>query len=240
MDLANPALGFLAGLLSILSPCVLPLVPIVVGSAMSEHRWGVVALAAGVALSFLCVGLFVATIGFSIGLDEGVFRAGAAIIMMMFGVVLLVPAFQNRLAVAAGPIGNWAEQHSAGYLPRGPAGQFGIGALLGVTWAPCVGPTLGAASVLAAQGRDLGAVSLTMLLFAIGSVTPLLAVGLLSREALVRWRGRMAAAGSLGKVSLGIVLLIVGASILSGLDKTIETALVDRLPQWMLDLATRY
>ena len=58
-----------------LSPCVLPLLPIVLGTAASEHRLGPVALAAGLALSFVVIGIFVATIGFAIGLDGDVFRA---------------------------------------------------------------------------------------------------------------------------------------------------------------------
>jgi len=67
-------LAFLAGILSILSPCVLPLLPIVLGTAQAEHRLGPVALAAGLAVSFTAIGLFVATIGFAIGLDTDVFR----------------------------------------------------------------------------------------------------------------------------------------------------------------------
>ena len=62
-------LALLAGILSTLSPCVLPLLPIVLGAALTEHRFGPLALAAGVALSFVVVGLFVATVGFAIGLD---------------------------------------------------------------------------------------------------------------------------------------------------------------------------
>ena len=73
--IATLGLSFLAGVLSILSPCVLPLLPIILGTAQSEHQLGPVALAAGLALSFTTIGLFVATIGFAIGLDTDVFRA---------------------------------------------------------------------------------------------------------------------------------------------------------------------
>ena len=66
-------LALLAGLLSILSPCVLPLVPIVIGAASGDHRYGPAALAAGLSLSFVAIGMFVATIGFSIGLDQDLF-----------------------------------------------------------------------------------------------------------------------------------------------------------------------
>jgi cytochrome c-type biogenesis protein len=101
------ALAFLAGVLSILSPCVLPLLPIVLGAAAAQGRYGPVALAAGLAVSFVVIGLFVATIGFSIGLDESVFRAVAAVMLVALGAVLAVPAFGRQFAVAAGPVGGW-------------------------------------------------------------------------------------------------------------------------------------
>src|SRR6266550_114204 len=124
MAIANISFALFAGLFSILSPCVLPLVPVVLGTAVAEHK----------------------------------------------------------LAPVGGPLSNWAEQRF-GETPRsGLRGQFGLGVLLGAVWSPCVGPTLGAASVLAAQGRDLGQVALTMFAFGIGSALPLLLLGMLSRE----------------------------------------------------------
>ena len=152
MTAGTLGLALLAGLLSVLSPCVLPLLPIVLGAAASERRAGPLALAAGVALSFVAIGLFVATIGFAIGLDGEKFRTAAAVLMIGVGVVLAAPNLQARLAAAGGPISNWADQRINAIQSRGLAGQFGIGLLLGAVWSPCVGPTLGAASVLAAQG----------------------------------------------------------------------------------------
>jgi cytochrome c biogenesis protein CcdA len=234
------ALAFLAGILTTLSPCVLPLLPIVIGTAVSAHRAGSVALAAGLALSFVIVGLFVATIGFSIGLDAGVFQAVAAILLMAIGLVLLVPRFQTQLALAAGPVSQWTEQRFGGFSGNGLAGQFGVGVLLGAVWSPCVGPTLGAASLLAAQGENLGYVAIAMLMFGLGAALPLLLLGLLSRETLLRWRERLYAAGKTGKIAMGLILLATGFLVISGLDKAIETVLVDLSPAWLTDLTTRF
>jgi cytochrome c-type biogenesis protein len=74
MSIVGLGLAFLAGVLSILSPCVLPLLPIVLGAAASEHRRGPVALAGGVSLSFIAIGLFVATIGFELGMTRAGFE----------------------------------------------------------------------------------------------------------------------------------------------------------------------
>jgi cytochrome c biogenesis protein CcdA len=233
-------LAFLAGLLSVLSPCVLPLLPLVLGAAASEHRLGPLALASGLALSFVAIGLFVATIGFGLGLDTGIFRTGAAVLMILLGVVLMLPAAQTRLAVAAGPLSNWTEARFGGLSTAGLSGQFGVGLLLGAVWSPCVGPTLGAASLLASQGRDLGAVALTMFLFGLGAALPLVVLGTLSRATLVGWRDRMMGLGKGLKLALGLILVVTGLAIVLGTDKALETLLVDASPDWLTRLTTRF
>lgn len=233
-------LALIAGVLSVLSPCVLPLVPIVLGAAVSEHRWGPAALAAGLALSFAAIGLFVATIGFAIGLDAGLFRSAGAVTLAGLGIVLLVPALQFRLAAAGGPFGNWAETRFGGFSTSGLQGQFGVGLLLGAVWSPCVGPTLGAASLLAARGENLPIVAATMLTFGIGAGLPLLALGSLSRKRLMALRSRLAGAGQGAKMALGGLLLGLALMILSGLDKQFEALLVEATPEWLTWLTTSF
>ena len=240
MTVGPLALAFIAGVLSILSPCVLPILPILLGAAASEHRWGPVALALGLAISFVVIGLFVATIGYSLGLNADIFRNAAAALLIGVGTVLLVPRFQDRLALAGAPLANWGDRHFGGARQGGLTGQVSVGLLLGAVWSPCVGPTLGAASILAAQGRDLGEVGATMLAFGIGAALPLAALGLLSREALLRWRARLIAGGARAKATFAIVLVSIGVLVLTGLDKRIETFAVDQSPQWLTDLTTRY
>ena len=233
-------LAFLAGLLSTLSPCVLPILPLLLGAAVGEHRLGPAALACGLALSFVVIGLFVALIGFTIGLDQEVFRGAAAALLIMIGGILLLPRLQAQLAVAAGPVSNWAQNRTGGIATNGLGGQFSLGLLLGAVWSPCVGPTLGAASLLAARGEHIGSVMLTMAAFGLGAALPLLLLGLLSRQALLRWRGRLLAAGNGGKALLGTMLLAVGVLILSGVDKKLESVLVDASPAWLNALTTRF
>jgi cytochrome c-type biogenesis protein len=234
------ALAFVAGLLSILSPCVLPLVPIVLGAAVAAHAFGAFALAAGLAISFTLLGLLLALVGFGLGIDAGIFRMAAAAIMIALGAVLLVPAWQARLAAAGGPVAGWADQRLGGFASSGLAGQFAIGLLLGAVWSPCVGPTLGAASLLASQGRDLPQVALTMAVFGIGAAVPLVLLGLLSRASLMRVRSSLLSAGKLGKGLLGAAFILIGVAIVSGTDKKIEAALVDASPQWLTDLTTSF
>lgn len=232
--------GFLAGTLSILSPCVLPLLPLVLGPAMAQSRLGLPALTAGLVISFVGVGLFVATIGFSIGLDGDVFRLASAVLLAVLGVVLLSEGLQHRFAAATGGISNAGNRLLSRVTVDGTHGQFLLGLLLGAVWSPCVGPTLGAASVLAAQGRDLFSVAAVMAAFGLGTAVPLLLIGLLSRTALTRWRGRLTEAGKAGKLGLGLAALAVALLILSGWDHVLEAAIVTASPDWLTDLTTRF
>lgn len=237
---ATLGLALLAGILTALSPCVLPLLPIVLGAAASEHRLGPAALALGLAISFTAIGLFVATVGFAAGIDTGVFRLLAAVLLVGVGLVLIVPRLQEQFALAAGPVSNWAASYADNFTPSSLAGQFALGLLLGAVWSPCVGPTLGAASVLAAKGEDLGQVTLTMLIFGIGAALPLLLLGVVSREAMMRWRSRLIATGKTGKALLGGLLIAIGLLVASGLDKRLEAMLVEASPEWLTKLTTQF
>lgn len=232
--------AFVAGLLSILSPCVLPLVPIVLGTALSEHRLGPIALACGVAISFTAIGIFVATIGFAAGIDADVFQKAAAILLVILGIVLLVPALQMRVATAAGPVGSFAQERFGGFSSQGLLGQFGVGLLLGAIWSPCTGPTLGAASLMAAQSKHLWLVATVMLAYGLGAGVPMMLLGFLSRETLMRWKGGLLSAGKGLKGVMGALLVVLGGLMLLGYDRTVETALVQASPAWLTTITTRY
>jgi cytochrome c biogenesis protein CcdA len=202
------------------------------------------ALALGLVTAFVTIGLFVATIGFSIGLDQDIFRNASAVLLAGLGIVLLSGALQARFALATAGVSNAGNRMMARIVPTdaasGLGGQVLLGLVLGAVWSPCVGPTLGAASVLASQGRDLGAVAAVMIAFGLGTALPLLAIGSLSRQALGRWRGRMLQAGKSGKMLLGGVALAVALLILSGADRALEAQAVAASPAWLTDLTTRF
>lgn len=205
-----------------------------------QHRLGPVALAGGLALSFAGISLFIATIGFGLGLTGDLFRIIGGLSMLIIGVVLLVPAAQTQWAIAAGPIQSWTEVRFGGLSTSGLRGQFGLGLLLGVVWAPCVGPTLGAASLMAARGENLGVVAIITVVFAVGAAIPLLLLGILSQQAWTIWARRIAGTGAHGKWILGLVLVVFGGLILTGLDKGLQTFLVSVSPEWLTALTTRF
>jgi len=243
MSSVSLLLAFAAGILTILSPCVLPLIPVVLSGAAAQHRFAPLALAAGVGLAFALIGAGLASLGFAAGglaFGGTIFKIVAAVVLVTIGLVLVVPALQERFAVAAGPAGNWLNNRLGTISGNGLAGQFAIGALLGAVWTPCVGPTLGAASLLASRGQHLGQVAITMLVFGLGTGLALAAMGMLSRSVLVAWRGNMMGAGKVGKTVMGVGLMVIGATILTGTDKYIEAYLVDASPLWLTQLTTQF
>lgn len=239
MSVATLGLAFGAGVLSILAPCVLPLLPIVFASAASRHAAGPVALAGGVVVSFVAVGLAGVSLGASVGLDPERLRMIGAALFVVIGLILLVPAAQMRIATAAGPLIDRGSAFIESRSWSGWPGQFGLGVVLGLIWSPCIGPTLASAMVLAARGDDLWSSGLTMMAFGVGALLPLVGLAFGWRVISSRWRARMAASGKGGKIVLGTLLLLMGAATLSGIDRKIEAFLLDLSPPWLTDLTTR-
>ena len=154
-------------------------------------------------------------------------------LLAVLGLTLLSTTLQARFAYAASGFGNAGNRMASGLSISGMSGQFLVGLLLGAIWSPCVGPTLGAASVMAAQGKDLGSVALVMVAFAVGTTLPLLLVGSLSRITLRRWQGRIMGAGKAGKQLLGATVMVVAVLILTGADHSLEASLVAASPPWL-------
>jgi cytochrome c biogenesis protein CcdA len=232
--------AFLAGVLSTLSPCVLPLIPIIIGAAANQHRFGPLALAGGLAASFAVIGTGLASIGSSIGLAQDGFRLFAAVVMGIIGIVLISNRLQERFAVAMSGVSGAGNSLLSKVTIDGLLGQFLIGILLGLVWTPCVGPTLGAAITLASQGRDLGKIVFVMAIFGLGAGLPLALLGMLSRGAMMKVKGKLGNAGKLGKQLLGGFLIVISLLVMTGQDKALESFLLKHSPDWLTDLTTTF
>ncbi|MEP7062907.1 MAG: cytochrome c biogenesis CcdA family protein [Betaproteobacteria bacterium] len=233
-------LSFLAGTLSTLSPCVLPLLPILIGSAVANDRRGPLALALGLGLSFTLAGVALASLGLYLGFDQGWIQRAAAAMLVIFGVMLVSRRVESRFALATAGLSRAGDALVQRIEIGGFGGQFALGLVLGLVWAPCVGPTLGAAVTLASQRQRLGEVTLVMLVFGIGAALPLAVLGTVSRRTMLRCRGKLQTLGSSGKHLFGIMMIVLGIAVLSGADKAVEARLVQWSPAWLTDLTTRY
>lgn len=232
--------SLIAGALSTLSPCVLPIVPIIMSSAMQTTRFGPLALLTGVALSYTLVGTALALFGSSLGIDAAHVRTASAVLMIAFGALFLVPELQRALVRLLMPLTARASDTANGMRADSTLGQGLLGLLLGVVWSPCVGPTLGAAVTLAATGDTALQALGTMFAFGLGAAIPmgLLAYG--SRAALGSKRKTMDNVGLWGKRIMGVGLVLVGVMVMSGADHIVETILTQHMPLWLIDLTTRF
>ena len=127
-----------AGLLTLINPCVLPVLPIILASALSADRRGPLALAAGMSLSFVVFGMTVAAVGHSIGLTETALSNIAATLMVFFGLVLVVPAFSRQFETATAGFAAGADSRMHGMDLSGLRGQFLGGTLLRAVWSSCI------------------------------------------------------------------------------------------------------
>lgn len=226
-------IAFVAGLLTALSPCVLPLLPLVMGSA-SRSRYGPAALAAGFVATFTVLGVAIASLGMALGLSDTIVRRTSAALLVAAGALMISHRLQDAVGQWLSPVASASARLSA-RAEQQLGGQFFIGALLGGVWSPCVGPTLGAALGLATRSETLAHATAIMAAFGMGSAALLLAAGYASR-AVIGQRLRLLQAGARGRVVFGIVLVLVGSSVASGIDKVIESLVLAQLPQWWIEL----
>ncbi|MBX2809926.1 MAG: cytochrome c biogenesis CcdA family protein [Cellvibrionaceae bacterium] len=232
--------AYIAGLLTLINPCVLPVLPIVLMSALNANRLGPVALAAGMSLSFVVFGVLVSAFGHSIGLTQDTLSQVGAVLMMLFGAILLLPSLARRFEVITAGLAKNADQGMNQLNHQRIKGQFIGGILLGAVWSPCIGPTLGGAIALASQGDHLGHVTLIMSFFALGVSTFILALGLGAREAMGRRAKALNAIAERSKPIMGAVFLSVGLMLFFHLHHIIEAALLTVMPVWLQDLSVTF
>ncbi len=232
--------GYLAGLLTLINPCVLPVLPIVLGTALQASRWGPVALAAGMSLSFIVVGMTIAVFGRAIGLQPEEVAKGGAVLMVAFGLVLLVPRFAAGFATATAGVATRADAGIDQIDRSGLRGQVLGGILLGAVWVPCIGPTLGGAISLASGGESLLWAAAIMASFALGISTIILALGYGAQSAIRARRDWLRGFAARARPAMAIIFILTGVVLFFDLQRIPEFWLVENLPYWLQDLSVRY
>ena len=240
IDAMELVFAYLAGLLTLINPCVLPVLPIVLASSLNADRRGPVLLAAGMSLSFVTFGMLVTTVGHAIGLTEQRLAEVGAVAMMLFGAVLLVPRLSARFETAMAGVSARADSTLTQNGGQGLVGQFLGGLLLGAVWSPCIGPTLGGAIALASQGQSLFWAFLIMVAFAAGVSTLILGIGI-GGQGLIRKRANaLRGIAAKSKTILGVVFVAVGLMIFFKLHHVIEIWALRTLPAWFTDLSVKF
>ncbi len=230
-------LGYFAGVLTFINPCVLPVLPIALASALQNDRLGPVWLALGMGVTFVTIGVGVSAIGPSLGINAETVSQAGAVLMIGFGTILLVPALSSRFAMATAGLSSSADAAIDGVNQKSIKGQLLGGALLGAVWSPCIGPTLGGAVSLASQGSSLLWAGAIMTSFAAGISTIIIGLAYGAREAILKRQAGMRRFAEKAKPIMGIIFIAVGVMIYTRYNQVIEGWLLDQMPIWLQDLS---
>ena len=230
-------LGYVAGLLTLINPCVLPILPIVLATALQAGRAGPLAVAAGLSVVFVTLGMAFSVLGQSQYFNEGTIAKFSAVMMIGFGLVLLVPRLSERFATATAGVSARADMQIDNTDRTSLQGQFLGGALLGAVWSPCIGPTLGGAISLANSGDGILQAFFIMVAFALGVSTIILALGYGAQSVIRDRQAWMRNFASAARPIMGGVFVAVGLAIFLNLHKMIEIWALDTLPEWFLNLS---
>ena len=221
------AVALLAGVVTALSPCVLPALPVVLAGSAGGGPRRLAGIAAGFVGSFVLFTLTLTTALQKAGLSPQALRDIATAALIAFGAAMLVPALGERVALALAPVARLGER-----IPRGRSGLGGgllVGVALGLVWTPCAGPVFAAIAAVAATGDAGGRAFLVLSAYAVGAIAPLCLVAAGGRRVLARVRGRP---GALVRPALGVLMVGAGLVIAFGVDTRLTTRLVRDVPAY--------
>lgn len=233
-------IAFLAGALTTLSPCVLPILPLIMGAALNKNRLAPLFMCIGLSFAFVIIGWSVAAFGSLLGVRTDTLRLVGGALLGIFGLFFLIQKFSDLLSNWLLPLSNYASQKLAGMDYANPFGSLLIGVLLGAVWSPCSGPTLGLAVSLATQAGTGTKSFVLMSFFSIGAVMPLLMFSYGARNLVSRYRTSIFHGVGIAKKIIGGLMVLVSVAILTGIDKNLEAAILNILPDFWIDLTVRY
>jgi cytochrome c-type biogenesis protein len=219
----SAGLALLGGVLTVLSPCILPILPILVGRSLQSHRYGPVALVIGLTSGFAVAGsLLGITASWFTRLTNDL-RTGAIVLLLFLGLLAIFPNWSDRLFRYL-PIGKLREPKRIGLI-----GEFWLGTQLGLLWTPCAGPVLASILVLAAVDHQvLGAFGL-LVIYGIGAALPMLTIAYGGRTLSKRLLHLRAHSQTLRRIG-GVMIVVTAIAILAGWDVQVQLWLAPLFP----------
>ena len=238
LALSLPQLGLsvAAGSLTTLSPCVFPLLPLVLGGAVQGNRFAPVAMGLGMMASFAAIGMLLGALGPALGIDADTVRSAGAAMLIAFALVMLVPALGERFSRWMLPIASAANAASTRLDGRSLLSAMALGAVLGLVWSPCSGPLLGSALTLVATEGGVLRGGVVLALFGLGAAIPLVAVAYASRRGFAKARDWVLTRIERVRHGFAVLLGVMGVAILSGGDKWLEARALQWLPDSWVNL----
>ena len=222
--------AFLGGLVTILSPCILPLLPIVLSSGVTGGKKKPLGVVTGFVVSFSFFTVFLSLIVKLTGLNADGLRNTAALAILLFGLVLVVPTLNvwwERLT------SRLASRQARGKQAQGDGFLSGlmVGVSLGLVWAPCVGPILASVITLAASG-DVRVTTIPIVLaYSLGTAIPMLLIVKGSRKVIEVIPKLQQNLGKIQK-GFGVLMVLTAIAIYFGFDRSFQVFILDKLPNY--------
>lgn len=220
--------AFLAGIVTVLSPCILPVLPIVLSSSFGGGKRRPFGIVIGFIASFTFFTLFLATLVQVLHISANVVRGFSIVIVLLFGISLLIPQFQvltERL------FSSLSSRLSGTRQGTGFGTGLLIGLSLGLLWTPCVGPILASVISLALTGTVTGAAAIITFAYATGTAIPLFAILYGGRSLLQKVPWLVQHSGDVQK-AFGVVMIVTALSIFFNLDRKFQTYILTTFPQY--------
>ena len=246
------AFAFVSGVVTILSPCILPVLPVVLSGSVGGGKARPLGIIAAFVLSFTVFTLTLSAIVQATGVSPDALRIVAVVLLVIFGLVMIVPALRDRFELLAsrlssrGTGGAGKRTGSGGPMQGGPTAVIGedrrsqwagfwsgvpVGFSLGLVWTPCVGPIMASVISLALTRRvDAGSVFIT-LSYTVGTSIPMLAVMVGGRTLLRGIPGLQRNMANIQKV-FGALMILVGVAVGFGWDRQAQSALLRTFPTY--------
>ena len=223
--------ALLAGVVTIAGPCILPLLPIILGtSTVRSHKSRPLFIVLGFVLSFSFFAVIFAVFGQALGISADAFRTIGTVIIGLFGFIMLFPRLQEGLFAKLQPL-------LSKVTPRtdvensGLWSGFLLGASLGLIWTPCAGPVLGSILTLVASKQQLAQAGSLLFAYALGAGLPMLAIAYGGQAATNHVRALSKYTVTLQRV-FGLIIILVAIGIYTGIDRDVQTWLLIRAP-WL-------
>jgi len=219
--------AFLSGIVTILSPCILPVLPVVLSGSVGGKRrpLGVVA---GFIASFSFFTLLLSALVRFLDIPPDSLRFAAVALLILFGTVMIAPPLRNRFELIASRL---TSRQGMQKQRTGFSGGLAVGASLGLVWTPCVGPIMASVISLAiTQSVDGGAV-LIILAYSIGTAIPMFIIMLGGRKIIARFPVLTKNPVLVQRV-FGALMILVALSIGFGLDRRFQAAVLDVFPKY--------
>ena len=227
--------AFLAGIVTILSPCILPILPIVLSSSIGGKKTSLsrpIGVVVGFIASFTFFTLFLSTIVQLSGIPANALRVLSVVVIALLGVSMLVPKFQLITEQLFSRLASRMPRTQA--QPGFVAGII-VGLSLGLLWTPCVGPILASVISLAITGTVTLSAFFITFAYALGTAIPMFLIIVGGRSLLNKVPWLFANTGKIQK-GFGVLMILTAIGIYTNVDRRLQTLIIEKFPQYGVGL----